>query len=65
MYADGIVSIMATSLQEKLHKLHKFCCDWCLEMNVTKNKVLVFNKAGRLLKDKFHFDEDCLENVRH
>ena len=34
-------------------------------MNVTKTKVLIFNKAGRLSEDKFYFDEDCLENVRH
>ena len=31
-------------------------------MNV-KNQS--FNKAGRLLEDKFYFDEDCLENFRH
>ena len=34
-------------------------------MNDTKTKVLFFYKAGRLLEDKFYFDENCLENVIH
>ena len=29
--------------------------------NVTKNKVFIYNKAGRLLEDKFYFDENYLE----
>ena len=66
MYADDIVllSTTAAGLQEKQNKLRNFCHDWGLEVNVTKTKVLIFNKAGRLLEDKFHFDENCLENVR-
>ena len=29
--------------------------------NVTKNKVFIYNKAGRLLEDKCYFDENYLE----
>ena len=66
MYADDIVLLSTTpaGLQDKLNKLHRFCEDWCLEVNVTKTKVLIFNKPGRLLENKFYFSEECLENVR-
>ena len=49
MYADDIVLLSTTSsgLQEKLNNLHKFCEDWCLEVNVTKTKVLIFNKPWK------------------
>ena len=67
MYAGDIVLLSTTpaGLQDKLNKLHRFCEDWCLEVNVTKTKVLIFNKPGRLLENKFYFSEECLENVRH
>ena len=67
MYADDIVLLSTTpaGLQDKLNKLHKFCEDWCLEVNVSKTKVLFINKPGRLLENKFYFNEECLENVRH
>ena len=57
MYADDIIllSTTAAGLQEKLNKLCNFCHDWCLEVVVTKTKVLIFNKAGRLLEDKLLF----------
>ena len=67
MYADDIVllSTTATGLQEKLNKLRYLCHDWCLDVNVTKTTILIFSKAGRLLDDKFYFDGNCLENVKH
>ena len=34
-------------------------------MNVTKTKVLIFNKAGSLLENRLYFDENCLANFRH
>ena len=30
-----------------------------------KTKVLIFNKPGRLMEDKFYPNEDCLQTVRH
>jgi hypothetical protein len=35
-------------MQEKLDKLSAFCTDWCLDINIKKTKILVFNKAGKL-----------------
>ena len=51
MYADDIVllSNSADGLQQKLYKLQEYCNDWCLSVNVNKTKVIVFNKAGRLI----------------
>ena len=53
MYTDDIVLLSTTpaGLQDKLNKLHRFCEDWCLEVNVTKTKVLILNKSGRLLEN--------------
>ena len=65
MYADDVVilSTSKTGLQEKLKKLEKFCSDWCLQVNINKSKVIVFNKSGTTSKDKFFFENTKLENV--
>ena len=67
MYADDIVllSTSTTGLQDKLDKLSKFCQDWCLEVNASKTKVLVFNKSGEQMQNDFFFGDICLENVKH
>lgn len=51
MYADDVIllSSSASGLQEKLNLLQAFCDDWCLSINIEKTKVLIFNKAGRLI----------------
>ena len=45
MYADDIVllSKSAEGMQEKLDNLSAFCTDWCLDINIKKTKILVFN----------------------
>ena len=56
MYADDIV-LLSTSpngLQKKLDILQNYCNDWCLSVNTNKTKVLIFNKAGRLI-NKYDF----------
>ena len=65
MYADDVVilSTSKTGLQEKLNKLEKFCSDWCLQVNINKTKVVVFNKSGKISKEEFFFEENKLENV--
>ena len=59
MYADDIVllSSPSTGLQDKLNKLSKFCQDWCLEVSVSKTKVLVFNKSGKQVQNGFLFGD--------
>jgi hypothetical protein len=65
MYADDVILLSQTEvgLQSKLHKLQSFCNDWCLEVNVSKTKILIFNKAGRLIKKEFWLFDQVLESV--
>jgi hypothetical protein len=37
--------------------------DWCLTVNTNKTKVLIFNKAGKHIKDTFNFNDTQLECV--
>ena len=51
LYADDIVlSNTAEGLQNALNKLGNFCETWNLKINISKTKVIVFNKSGKLLK---------------
>ena len=67
MYADDIVILSSSreGLQRRLDKLESFCKDWCLDVNIDKTKVLIFNKTGKLMKDEFKFDNNTLECVKH
>ena len=67
MYADDIIllSKSAKGLQEKLdiHVLNIYCKDWCLTVNTSKTKILIFNKAGRLIKHSFRYGNENIECV--
>jgi len=73
MYADDIIllSTSAKGLQRKLDKLNDYCkdCkDWCLNINTSKTKIMIFNKAGRHLKLDFKFNDvklECASNYRY
>ena len=67
MYADDIVlfSTSLEGLQQRLNGLDQFCKEWCLDLNVSKTKILIFNKGGKLIKNTLYFDKDCLECVQH
>ena len=60
MYADDIVIFSNTKsgLQKKVDKLHEYCKEWCLEINLSKTQVLIFNKPGKHLKDNFTFNNN-------
>lgn len=66
MYADDLVlfSSTASGLQSKLSEVDTYCQDWCLQVNTNKSKILIFNKAGRLLKEKFILGKNELECVK-
>jgi hypothetical protein len=70
MFADDAV-LLSTSekgLQNCLHKLEKYCDNWCLYTNVEKTKVLIFNKNGKLYKTPFLFQNkiiDCVQSYRY
>ena len=67
MYADDIILLSSTAegLQAKLDILDSYCNDWCLTVNPTKTKILVFNKAGRHLRHNFKYKACELECVQH
>ena len=58
-----LLSKSAEGMQEKLDKLSAFCTDWFLDINIKKNKILIFNKAGKHLSHKFVFQNNNLECV--
>ena len=47
MYADDLVLLSLTEdgLQNKLDKLHKYCCDWALNINVKKTQVMAMTSS--------------------
>ena len=67
MYADDIVLLSSSreGLQSRFDTLYKFCENWCLYVNISKTKLLVFNKPGRLLKDTLCFNQQPLESVQY
>ena len=66
LYADDVIllSQSGVGLQNCLKKLENYCADWCLNVNLDKTKVLVFNKAGKLYKHEFKFNGKTVESVR-
>lgn len=65
MYADDVILLSTTStgLQNKIDVLNKYFEDWCLDVNINNTKILIFNKAGRLITHNFMFNDNSLECV--
>lgn len=66
MYADDLV-LLSTSdkgLQVVLDKLSSFCFKWNLKVDISKTKVIIFNKAGKTLKGyKFKYEDSNVDTV--
>ena len=56
MFADDVVLLSESSegLQNCLNRLSKYCAKWQLTINLSKTKVVIFNKGGHRIK-KFGF----------
>ena len=67
LYADDLTLLSTSSndLQNKLDKLKSYCDDWKLTLNLSKTKVIEFNKTGRQSKYAFHFMKTTLKHVNH
>ncbi len=63
-YADDLLicSESKEGLQEGLNRLHKYCQEWRLTINVKKSKIMLFNKAKR---GNFKIGHDTLDVVQH
>jgi hypothetical protein len=59
LYADDLVLISDNqlSLQQKLDLLNKYCQELCLEIDVNKTKIIIFNKRGQLIKEKITIND--------
>ena len=60
--------MLLTEKREELEKLLKIVSDYCnvnkLTINCKKTKCLIFNKTGRLIREKVSMNGIPLENVR-
>ena len=65
MFADNAVLLSKTpeGLQHALGNVQEDCDNWRLKINAHKTKVMIFNKSGRLAKEKFTLGVDLLENA--
>ena len=65
LYADDVIifSNSANGLQDRLNALVSYCDIWCLNVDLKKTKVLIFNKSGRHIKEPFYFNNELIESV--
>ena len=48
--------------------LNFFCKEWCMSVNISKTKVVIFNKSGRFLKQNFLLNNkvlDCCNSYKY
>jgi hypothetical protein len=43
--------------------LYRYCTEWCLSVNISKTKVIIFNKTGKLVQDIFYIENQVTECV--
>ena len=50
MYADDLVLLSPTEhrLQQNLSLLETYCQNWAMNINLEKNKIMVFQKKGQI-----------------
>ena len=68
LYADDLVIISQESegLQQALNALDKYGQKWHLEINISKSKIMIFNKKGKYIKPSRQFcvRNNNIENVK-
>ena len=67
LYADDLVLLSSSKngLQNAINKLSSFAAEWHLDINISKTKVLIFNKSGRIKKNMlFKYNNVEIENVQ-
>ena len=50
LFADDMVVIGETpeDLQQSINRLYEYCNTWGLQVNITKNKIIIFRKRGTI-----------------
>jgi uncharacterized protein YmfQ (DUF2313 family) len=66
MYADDIVLLSDSKdgLQKRIDELHEFCNKWCLTVNLTKTKIVIFNRSGKLSNNNLLYNDQTIECVK-
>ena len=68
LWADDLVllALDEESLQKLINRVHAFCEEWGLTVNISKTAVMVFNKTGRLLNSSktFKFGATLIPSAR-
>ena len=59
-----MILFYSRNLKLACNKLQDYCKDWCLSVNTSKTKIMVFNKAGKLITHQFMYDGKPLECVK-
>ena len=64
-FADDILLLAnsAADLQTLFDRLAQYSAQWGLVVNTKKTVVMIFNKAGRLLADRFKYNDTNLDTV--
>jgi hypothetical protein len=54
LYADDIVILAERPdiLQHMINRLENYCTNWSMVVNLTKSKIMVFRRGGRLARDE-------------
>ena len=67
LYADDLVLISRSrnGLQNCLNKLADYCQNWKMEVNLSKTKIMIMSKTGRLYADSLFLGDNQIENVKH
>ena len=67
-WADDLVllALNPESLHKMLSVLYSYCQEWGLVVNISKTAIMVFNRAGRILKESktFAFGLTPIDSVR-
>ena len=66
LWADDVILFSKTpsGLSEMLKTMESYSDINKLTLNTEKTKCMIFNKAGRLIRDKFYYKDNELENVK-
>ena len=66
IWADDIIILSETEdgLRKILKSMEEYCKENELTLNTEKNKCMIFNKGGHLLRKHFQFNDTMLETVR-
>ena len=64
LFTDDLANFWLSQedLQNKINILEEYCYNWGLELNIKKNKIIIFNKHGANIKKfKFYYRDKEIE----